>query len=60
MEALRGAEQIAVALPALCEFVWVLRSVYAFPVAAGLTQLEAGGRRRPRADPGNIRPIGQR
>jgi predicted nucleic-acid-binding protein len=23
--ALRGAEQIAVALPALCEFVWVLR-----------------------------------
>ena len=35
MEALRGAEQIAVALPALCEFVWVLRRVYAFPVAAG-------------------------
>jgi len=31
--ALRGAEQIAVALPALCEFVWVLRRVYAFPVA---------------------------
>lgn len=23
--ALRGAEQIAVALPALCEFVWVLK-----------------------------------
>ena len=31
--ALPGAEQIAVALPALCEFVWVLRRVYAFPVA---------------------------
>ncbi|MEB3262426.1 MAG: type II toxin-antitoxin system VapC family toxin [Cyanobacteriota bacterium] len=31
--ALRGADQIAVAVPALCEFVWVLRRVYAFPVA---------------------------
>ena len=31
--ALRAAEQIAVAVPALCEFVWVLRRVYAFPVA---------------------------
>jgi predicted nucleic-acid-binding protein len=31
--ALRGAEKIAVAVPALCEFVWVLRRVYAFPVA---------------------------
>jgi predicted nucleic-acid-binding protein len=30
---LRGAEQIAVAVPALCEFVWVLRRVYSFPVA---------------------------
>ena len=30
---LRNAEQIAVALPALCEFVWVLRRVYSFPVA---------------------------
>ena len=30
---LRGAEQIAVAVPALCELVWVLRRVYAFPVA---------------------------
>ena len=30
---LRGAEQIAVAVPALCEFVWVLRRVYALPVA---------------------------
>ncbi len=33
MAALRDAEQIAVALPALCEFVWVLRRVYSFPVA---------------------------
>jgi predicted nucleic-acid-binding protein len=31
--ALRAADQIAVAVPALCEFVWVLRRVYAFPVA---------------------------
>jgi hypothetical protein len=31
--ALGGAEQIAVALPSLYEFVWVLRRVYAFPVA---------------------------
>jgi predicted nucleic acid-binding protein len=31
--ALRGAEQIAVALLALCEFVWVLRCIYAFKVA---------------------------
>ena len=30
---LRNAEQIAVALPALCEFVWVLRRVYSLPVA---------------------------
>ena len=30
---LRNAEQIAVALPALSEFVWVLRRVYSFPVA---------------------------
>lgn len=27
MAALRGAERIAVPLPALCEFVWVLRRV---------------------------------
>ena len=31
--ALRAADQIAVAVPALCEFVWVLRRVYALPVA---------------------------
>lgn len=31
--ALRAADQIAVAASALCEFVWVLRRVYAFPVA---------------------------
>ncbi len=30
---LRKAELIAVALPALCEFVWVLRKVYKFDVA---------------------------
>jgi predicted nucleic-acid-binding protein len=30
---LRAAEQIAVAVPALCELVWVLRRVYALPVA---------------------------
>ena len=44
--ALRGAEQIAVALPALCEFVWVLRRVYAFPVAeisAAIQALMAAG-----------------
>ncbi|WP_216923336.1 type II toxin-antitoxin system VapC family toxin [Synechococcus sp. CCAP 1479/9] len=44
--ALRGAEQIAVALPALCEFVWVLRRVYAFSVAdivAAIRALMAAG-----------------
>jgi len=44
--ALRAAEQIAVALPALCEFVWVLRRVYAFPVAeisAAIRALIAAG-----------------
>jgi len=54
MEALRGAEQIAVALPALCEFVWVLRRVYAFPVAeisAAIQALMAAGNvRLDRAD----------
>lgn len=30
---LTGAELIAVTLPALCEFVWVLRSVYSLSVA---------------------------
>ncbi|MFN9242545.1 MAG: type II toxin-antitoxin system VapC family toxin [Cyanobacteriota bacterium] len=46
MAALRVAEQIAVALPALCEFVWVLRRVYAFPVAeisAAIQALMAAG-----------------
>ena len=44
--ALRDAEQIAVALPALCEFVWVLRRVYAFSVAdivAAIRALMAAG-----------------
>jgi len=44
--ALRAAEQIAVAVPALCEFVWVLRRVYAFPVAeisAAIRALMAAG-----------------
>jgi predicted nucleic-acid-binding protein len=39
--ALRGAEQIAVALPALCEFVWVLRRVYAYPVAEIIAAIQA-------------------
>ncbi len=44
--ALRGAERIAVTLPALCEFVWVLRRVYSFPVAdisAAIRALMAAG-----------------
>jgi predicted nucleic-acid-binding protein len=32
-EVLRQAELIAVALPSLCEFVWVLRRVYGFGAA---------------------------
>ena len=32
-DALRQAERIAVTLPALCEFVWVLRRLYSFSVA---------------------------
>lgn len=44
--ALRAADQIAVAASALCEFVWVLRRVYAFPVteisAAIRALMEAG------------------
>ena len=39
--ALRSAEKIAVALPALCEFVWVLRRVYAFQVAEIATAIRA-------------------
>ena len=30
MDVLRGAELIAVPMAAMCEFVWVLRSVYKF------------------------------
>jgi len=30
-----------VALPALCEFVWVLRRVYAFPVAEIIAAIQA-------------------
>lgn len=43
---LREAEMIAVALPCLCEFVWVLRKVYAFEttdVAAAIRALMAAG-----------------
>ena len=32
-KALTEAELIAIALPCLCEFVWVLRKVYDFPAA---------------------------
>jgi predicted nucleic acid-binding protein len=39
--ALRGAEQIAVALPALCKFVWVLRRVCAFPGAEIIAAIQA-------------------
>lgn len=38
---LTDAELIAVALPCLCEFVWVLRKVYAFQPAAVATALRA-------------------
>lgn len=43
-KALTGAEVIAVALPCLCEFVWVLRKVYNFQIeeiAAALRALLA-------------------
>jgi predicted nucleic-acid-binding protein len=44
--ALRTAESIAVPLPALCEFVWVLRRLYSFTaadIAASLrAMIEAG------------------
>ena len=39
---LREAEVIAVTLPCLCDFVWVLRSVYGFPfldISAAITAL---------------------
>lgn len=38
---LRSAEGIAVPLPVLCEFVWVLRGVYGFAVEEVVTALEA-------------------
>jgi predicted nucleic-acid-binding protein len=37
--ALQGAEVIAVTIPALCEFVWVLRRAYKFDTAAIITAL---------------------
>ena len=45
---LRAAEQIAVAVPALCELVWVLRRVYALPVA------EISGAIRALMEAGNV------
>jgi predicted nucleic-acid-binding protein len=39
--ALKGAELIAVTLPSLCEFVWVLRRVYQFGQDDIVTALEA-------------------
>lgn len=38
---LTDAELIAVALPCLCEFVWVLRRVYGFQSAAAATAIRA-------------------
>lgn len=38
---LRSASVIAVALPCLCEFVWVLRRVYRFAVADVAAAIEA-------------------
>ena len=38
---LRGAELIAVTLPSLCEFVWVLRRVYQFGQVDIVAALEA-------------------
>jgi predicted nucleic-acid-binding protein len=38
---LTGAELIAIALPCLCEFVWVLRRVYGFPSADVATAIRA-------------------
>jgi len=38
---LKGAEVIAVCLPCLCEFVWVLRRVYRFGQAEILAAVEA-------------------
>jgi predicted nucleic-acid-binding protein len=55
---LRDAEVIAVALPCLCEFVWVLRRVYGFgprDIAAALDALLQAGNvvvNRPAVDAG--------
>ncbi|HEX4064484.1 MAG TPA: type II toxin-antitoxin system VapC family toxin [Acidobacteriaceae bacterium] len=55
---LRRAETIAVSLPCLCEFVWVLRSVYGFgreEIAAAIRALLDAGNvvvNRPAADAG--------
>jgi predicted nucleic-acid-binding protein len=38
---LTEAELIAVALPCLCEFVWVLRRVYEFPASDAATAIRA-------------------
>jgi predicted nucleic-acid-binding protein len=38
---LRGAKMIAVAVPCLCEFVWVLRRVYGFPSTAAAVAIRA-------------------
>jgi predicted nucleic-acid-binding protein len=38
---LSDAELITVALPCLCEFVWVLRRVYGFPIADATTAIRA-------------------
>jgi predicted nucleic-acid-binding protein len=47
-ELLSAAEQVVVSLPCLCEFVWVLRSVYGFKSR----DLEAAVRSV--TDPGNV------
>jgi predicted nucleic-acid-binding protein len=40
-EALSDAESIAVAIPCLCEFVWVLRRVYGFEAGAAAQAIRA-------------------
>lgn len=40
-QVLTDAELIAVALPCLCEFVWVLRKVYGFQVSDAATAIRA-------------------
>ncbi len=41
IKVLTKAELIAIALPCLCEFVWVLRSVYGFQTADAATAIRA-------------------